>query len=133
MERISRRTFIKFAAVVAGVITLAPIRSLLAENDLKWKSVGTIEDFTVGEPVLLEKDVRNPIIIFRQQNSITALSAKCTHKGCTVRVKKQDIYACPCHGAMYEYDGTVKKGPAKRDLESLPVKISDTGEVLVGT
>jgi len=133
MERISRRTFIKFCAVVVGVITFAPIRSLLAENDLKWESVGTIQDFTVGEPVLVKKDAHNPIIIYRQQNSITALSAKCTHKGCTVRVKKQDVYVCPCHGAMYEYDGTVKKGPAKRNLESLPVKVSDTGEVLVGT
>jgi len=133
MERISRRTFIKLATVVAGAITFKTFRSLLAENDLKWKSVGTIEDFTVGEPVLVEKDVRNPIIIYRQQNSITVLSAKCTHKGCTVSVKNQDTYTCPCHGSMFEYNGTVKKGPAKADLESLPIKVTDTGEVLVGT
>jgi cytochrome b6-f complex iron-sulfur subunit len=132
MERISRRTFIKFAAAVAGVITFAPIRSLFAENNLKWKSVGKMDDFTVGEPVLVNQDVQNPIIIYRQKNSISALSAKCAHKGCTVSIKKQNTYACPCHGAMYEYDGTVKKGPAKKDLESLPVKVSDTGEVLVG-
>jgi len=31
-----------------------------------------------------------------------------------------------------DYDGTVTKGPANRDLETYMVKISDTGEVLVG-
>ena len=132
MERLSRRTFIKLAAAAAGVISFVPFRSLFAENDLEWKLVGSIEDFTIGEPALILKDVRNPIIIYRQEDIITALSAKCTHKGCTVRVKKMDTYACPCHGAKYEYDGTVKQGPAKRDLASLPVKISDTGDVLVG-
>jgi Rieske Fe-S protein len=119
-------------AAASGVIALAPLRLIFAKNDVDWVSVGPLKEFKVGEPVLVEKGLDDPVIIFREQDGITALSARCTHKGCTVRVKKRGTYACPCHGAQFEYDGTVKKGPAQRDLKQLMVKVSDTGELLVG-
>jgi len=121
----------KLAGAAAGVIALSPLRSVFAKNDADWVSVGPLKEFKVGEPVLVEKGLDSPVIIFREQDGITALSAKCTHKGCTVRVKNRGIYACQCHGSQFEYDGTVKKGPAQRDLKQLMVKVSDTGELLV--
>ncbi len=131
MERVSRRTFMKLAGAAAGVIAFTPLRSIFAKNDVDWVSVGPLEEFKVGDPVLVEKGLETPVIVFRELDGIKALSAECTHKGCTVRVRKNGIYACPCHGSQFEYDGTVIKGPAQRNLKQLMVKISEKGELLV--
>ena len=46
------------------------------------------------------------------------IDLKCTHKGCIVE-EKDGKYVCPCHGAEFDLEGRVIKGPAKRDLEAL--------------
>ena len=45
-----------------------------------------------------------------------ALSLTCTHQGCTVGCADDKSWSCPCHGASYNSDGTLKNGPAKRSL-----------------
>jgi Rieske Fe-S protein len=131
MERFTRRSFIKFVGAAAGVATLIPLRTVFAQDDKNWVSVGSLDDFTVGEPELVKKGVKKPVIIYRREDGISALSPKCTHRGCTVSVKKRDTYTCPCHGAQFDYTGAVKKGPAKRDLDMYDVEVSDSGEVMV--
>ena len=131
MERFTRRSFIKFVGAAAGVATLIPMRSIFAQNDKNWTSVGSLDDFEVGQPELVKKGIPKPVIIYRREDGISALSPKCTHRGCTIAVKKKDTYACPCHGAQYDYTGMVKKGPATRDLDMYEVEVSDAGEVMV--
>ena len=46
------------------------------------------------------------------------ISLACTHQGCIVD-EKDGKYVCPCHGAEFDLEGRVTKGPAKRDLEAL--------------
>jgi isorenieratene synthase len=46
------------------------------------------------------------------------ISLACTHQGCIVE-EKDGKYVCPCHGAQFDLEGRVIKGPAKRDLEAL--------------
>jgi Rieske Fe-S protein len=46
-----------------------------------------------------------------------AVSASCTHKGCTVTWDNADrTWGCPCHGSNFELDGTVIHGPARKPL-----------------
>jgi len=45
-----------------------------------------------------------------------AISLSCTHQGCTVKRQADGEVHCPCHGAVFNADGKVVKGPAERDL-----------------
>lgn len=50
-----------------------------------------------------------------------ALSLTCTHQGCTVqRVENGELH-CPCHGAVFDAQGRVVRGPAQRDLPRFTV------------
>jgi Rieske Fe-S protein len=51
-----------------------------------------------------------------------ALSATCTHKGCTVTWNNAErTWDCLCHGSMFNADGTVIHGPAVQPLSSKKV------------
>lgn len=131
MKRFTRRSFMKFVGAAAGVATLMPLRSVFAQSDENWVSVGALEDFKVGQPVLVKDGVPKPVIIYRREDGISAISPKCTHRGCTVAVKKKNTYTCPCHGAQFDYTGALVKGPATRDLDMYEVEVSATGDVMV--
>ncbi|MDV2994261.1 MAG: Cytochrome b6-f complex iron-sulfur subunit [Chroococcidiopsis sp. SAG 2025] len=45
-----------------------------------------------------------------------AVSLTCTHQGCTVQLAEDGKFHCPCHGAVYDRQGKVLKGPAQKDL-----------------
>lgn len=44
-----------------------------------------------------------------------ALSAVCTHQGCTVAPSGEG-FRCPCHGSAYDREGNVTNGPARLPL-----------------
>jgi isorenieratene synthase len=50
-----------------------------------------------------------------------AISLTCTHQGCTVQANDQGEFVCPCHGARFDQQGRVLKGPAQRDLAKYKV------------
>ncbi|PSM47035.1 UDP-galactopyranose mutase [Chroococcidiopsis sp. CCALA 051] len=50
-----------------------------------------------------------------------AISLTCTHQGCTVQLAEDGKFHCPCHGAVYDRQGKVLKGPAQRDLPRFQV------------
>ncbi|MFB2876407.1 FAD-dependent oxidoreductase [Floridanema aerugineum] len=56
-----------------------------------------------------------------QNNHKEAISLTCTHQGCTVQKQANGEFHCPCHGAAFDKDGKVIKGPAQRDLAKYKV------------
>src|SRR5687767_11448325 len=79
----------------------------LSDND-ELAAVGGIMLFTAGSRKLLVRRV--------SESELLAISAICTHAGCTVGTSGTDSLSCPCHGSRFALDGTVIGGPAQTDL-----------------
>lgn len=121
--RNQRRTFLRTAAIaaagtVAGVAVHAQeapgaaadaTRALTLKDNTELQKIGGWKVLQNGEEKL--------IVARTDENSFVACSAICTHKGCQVEyVHDAKQFVCPCHGARYDLQGNVMKGPAKRPL-----------------
>lgn len=148
----SRRKILSRLGIGATLLALggqayAFVRSLvpnvLYESPQRYK-VGTPDQFNEGPSFLEDKRV----FIFREKNTFHAISAVCTHLGCTVKmqrlnqprkvtvgsreIEEQAEFACPCHGSKYYGDGTNYSGPAPRPLDYFKLELSpDDGQLLV--
>lgn len=58
------------------------------------------------------------VIVFQDpRGDLRALSAKCTHEGCTVQYKRDEsVIWCACHNGRFDVDGRVLSGPPPRPL-----------------
>ena len=69
----------------------------------------------VGGGKLLTDPIRfQPLWVLQPTaGQFVAVSALCTHKGCTVGYSPSSRrFICPCHGATFGADGEVLGGPA---------------------
>jgi rieske iron-sulfur protein len=68
-------------------------------------------------------------------DNVVALSAICTHQGCTVNGwdPANKALLCFCHGSEFVpgEGGRVAKGPARKRIPVLPLAANDKGEALV--
>jgi len=77
--------------------------------------------------------------LVRFEDRFVALSAECTHLGCTVRyLASEDKLKCPCHGSGFrglregpQSLGYNFEGPAPRPLERFQLALDDDGEIVV--
>jgi cytochrome b6-f complex iron-sulfur subunit len=67
---------------------------------------------------VISVDDRRFLIVRTAEATFVALSAICTHAGCTVSYAagSRDV-VCPCHGSTFELDGSVTNGPAQSPLD----------------
>jgi menaquinol-cytochrome c reductase iron-sulfur subunit len=125
----------------ASLRALVPNVSYDAPTTVK---LGSPNDFPDGLKFLADER----LFIFRQGNTFHAVSAVCTHLGCTVRaealprpeestaagppMRLTHRFSCPCHGSKYSGDGTNVAGPAPKPLEWFRLSISpDDGQLVV--
>jgi cytochrome b6-f complex iron-sulfur subunit len=88
------------------------------------------------------------LFVMRQGNVFHAISAVCTHLGCTVRaealsqpeektvggasLRLTHRFLCPCHGSRYAGDGGNVSGPAPRPLTWYHLEVAvDDGQLVV--
>ncbi len=150
--KIDRRKFLKniglgsLISVLAGQI-YAWIRSLFPNVSYEGaRRVKLDEPNKIPDGVTFIDDIKT--YIFRENNTFYAISAVCTHLGCTVKYvglskpkivkiggKEVEIkweFHCPCHGSKFYGDGTNYAGPAPRPLEWVKVEISkEDGKLVV--
>ena len=139
-SEVSRRRFFSivswgsfFAAI--GIMFWGSVRSLfpnvLYEPPSKFKG-GPPDDYPIGSPSLPHFFADERVFIDRDQDGIFAISAVCTHLGCTVDwVEKEEKFKCPCHGAIFLRDGKNIEGPAPRPLPRFLVDISRDSRIIV--
>ena len=89
------------AAVMAGKLRGRPGYSELSPGE------GTVTKVN-GESTAIYKD---------DDGHVHAVSATCTHLGCTVGFNAAEAtWDCPCHGSRFATDGAVIQGPAAKNL-----------------
>lgn len=70
------------------------------------------------------------VFVLRDEDRYRAVSAVCTHLGCTVD-KAEDGFRCPCHGSVFDANGAVRGGPAPRPLPWRPLTLAPDGTLVV--
>ena len=151
-EKGDRRDFLWKLGIGSGVAalgaqTIASMRSLVPNVSYDAPTtvkVGMPNDFPDGLKFLPDER----LFVFRQGNTFHAVSAVCTHLGCTVRaealsqpetkvVAGQSLrlthrFLCPCHGSKYAGDGTNVSGPAPKPLTWYHLSVAlDDGQLVV--
>lgn len=129
------------AQSVASLRSLVPNVSYDAPTTVK---LGNPADFPDGLKFLPDER----LFVFRTGKTFHAISAVCTHLGCTVRaealsqVQEAQVggqamrlthrFNCPCHGSRYNGDGTTISGPAPKALAWYHLSVAtDDGQLVV--
>lgn len=80
---------------------------------------------SVGSAALLQS-ARGPILVAREaQETFAAVTAVCTHEGCTITGFSNQTYVCPCHGSQFSTSGQVRQGPARQALAAFATRFSN--------
>lgn len=74
----------------------------------------------------LEHDV---LVVKKAEDSYRAIYMQCTHNQFDLSANRKQIF-CTSHGAEFNLEGNVTKGPAKENLKTFPV-ISENGKLFV--
>jgi len=83
-----------------------------------------LSDIAVGGAISATGPDGADIIITRPTaTTVAAYSAICTHQGCTVQPVGKEL-DCPCHGSVFDLQGAVLNGPARRPLRPVTVALS---------
>jgi cytochrome b6-f complex iron-sulfur subunit len=137
--RISRKNFLNIAGWFAffsflATATVGALRLMvprvLYEAPSAFKA-GFPDNYIVGEVSEQYKDEFR-VWIVREPEGFYALSAICTHLGCTPRwLPSEKKFKCPCHGSGYFMNGVNFEGPTPRPLERLKISLADDGQILV--
>ena len=135
-EGVGRRDFFVKLGIGAGLTALgaqaaASLRSLVPNVSYDAPTtvkLGMPNDFPDGMKFLPDQR----LFVFREGKTFHAVSAVCTHLGCTVRaealsnpvsktvdgkeLRMTHQFLCPCHGSKYAGDGSNVSGPAPKPL-----------------
>jgi menaquinol-cytochrome c reductase iron-sulfur subunit len=151
-EKNSRRDFMMKLGIGAGVAGIAAqagasLRSLVP--NVSYDAPTTVK---LGQPAEYPDGLKflpdQRLFVFREGNTFHAVSAACTHLGCTVRaealprpetkmvegrpLRLTHRFLCPCHGSKYSGDGENVAGPAPRPLAWFELSVSpDDGQLVV--
>ena len=95
---------------------LSVLNGASANNAVTLTIDGNSPLATVGSAALVQAGAGNFLVARTGQDTFTALTAVCTHEGCTITRYQSPTYGCPCHGSQFSTSGAVKSGPASTAL-----------------
>ena len=75
--------------------------------------------------IIRNEALQYPICVYRfSENEYSALWMRCTHQGAELQASG-DYLQCTAHGSEFDNKGTVRNGPADRNLRNFPITISN--------
>lgn len=150
IDPVSRRRFLSRMIIalsgLIGVVLSVPILAYLLSPLIRptrqsWRGVGSLGDFPIGKTVQVALEDPSSLAWAGQtartaawlrrngETSFTAFAVNCTHLGCPVNwLEGARLFLCPCHGGVYNADGSVAGGPPPHPLLRYEVRVRD-GEV----
>jgi Rieske Fe-S protein len=81
--------------------------------------------FAEGQPAFVS--AANAFVL-RDSGGLYCMSGVCTHAGCSVSPSGSEFF-CPCHGSVFDSNGNVVNGPARRPLPHYGLCIQGDGTV----
>jgi cytochrome b6-f complex iron-sulfur subunit len=129
-------------ACYAGAIAY-PVYRYLASPAERAEAAAAVTEVTLkdaqklptGSVLMFRFGPRPAMLIHHADGSWVALSAVCTHLGCTVQYPpERNVIHCACHGG--EYDPVTGKniaGPPPRPLTRYVARVTDNGVVVSRT
>ena len=143
-EPLSRRIFnalmgLGFVGTLSGFAGAAlaylwPMPDAAATSEFLVTARGKIVGDQLGENEgVVGRSPVGKVLVVRKDGALRGVQATCTHLGCTVTWNgERGEVECPCHGARYDLDGQVLKGPARDPLEQVEVREEAEGLRIVG-
>jgi menaquinol-cytochrome c reductase iron-sulfur subunit len=133
-------------AAVMGVPVVGFLLSPLARKVPRvWRPVGSLDSFKVGETIAVTFEDASPLpwsgvtartaaYVRREDGGrFVAFAVNCTHLGCPVQwFENAKLFLCPCHGGVYQADGSVAAGPPPKPLPQYPIRVQG-GQVEIQT
>ncbi|MCJ7662473.1 MAG: Rieske 2Fe-2S domain-containing protein, partial [Anaerolineales bacterium] len=122
---LSRRAFLKVSLIASGVLTSWGIFRFLGyqqpvENPVRL-ALMEAEAYPVGSVTSVPQ---LKAWLLRDETGLYALSAVCSHLGCTIS-ETDTGFECPCHGSRFYLKGTALQGPAVKQLEYLELSLTE--------
>jgi menaquinol-cytochrome c reductase iron-sulfur subunit len=124
------------AAIVGVPIVGFLLAPLLRKVPDQWQPLGAVDQFKVGETVLVTLNDPSPLPwagvaakaaawLRRDDDQVfVAFAVNCTHLGCPVRwLQDASLFMCPCHGGVFYHDGKPAAGPPPRPLTQYAVRV----------
>ena len=147
-DNVSRRSFCVHAGQAVSFASLATIITAItgcggsSTSPSDAPQLATVNANVAGGAVALTIDANSPLnavggaalvqtsaggflVAQTSAGSFTALTATCTHEGCTVSGFQSSQYVCPCHGSKYSTSGSVLQGPATTPLRSFTTRFAN--------
>lgn len=137
MTQLNRREFVTAVACAACLCGLGTSAELLADDSATTApstllDVGAKSDYAADGITSTWMVMPNRVAVVRHAGKIYASTSVCTHRGGTLKWHPElDTYICPRHGANFDIDGNVTKGPARMPLTRYAISLDANGHLIV--
>ena len=141
---VSRQTFLRVALGGVGAVYAAglaypvyryvasPVEKAAKESAVTEVTLKDAQKLAPGSALMFRFGSKPSLLIHHDDGTWTALTAVCTHLGCTVHYEedKKRIH-CACHGGVYDpKTGGNVSGPPPKPLKRYEVKVTDVAVIV---
>lgn len=141
---LTRRAFAKVALGGVGLCYAAvigypvyrylssPVERAEAESAVTEVTLKDAQKLPAGSVLMFKFGYKPAMLIHEKDGSWVALSAVCTHLGCTVQYQpERNVIHCACHGGEYDpVSGKNIAGPPPKPLTRYEAKVTETGVLI---